>query len=81
MSAEQVFVLTDGAVTPIRGSPLPDLQGQMLDSDSGNEYSPVLKREQAKSKAEKMKKRKGKIEVSFNIGKRVIFVFSHNFIV
>ena len=63
-----IFCCTDSAVTPIMGSPLPGLHGQVLESDS-DEFSPVPRKEKALGRQLGRKKRKGKIEVSFNMGK------------
>ncbi|KAL8617204.1 hypothetical protein ACOMHN_014374 [Nucella lapillus] len=58
----------EGAVTPIMGSPPTGLQGQVLDSDSPSEFSPVHRREGAHSKKGALgRRRRGKIEVSFNL--------------
>ncbi|KAK7467865.1 hypothetical protein BaRGS_00036902 [Batillaria attramentaria] len=54
-----------GTVTPIMGSPLRS-HGQVMDSDSANELSPVLRRKPRVKQVDR-KKRKGKPEVSFNM--------------
>ncbi|KAK7097587.1 coiled-coil domain-containing protein 138-like [Littorina saxatilis] len=56
-----------GGVTPIMGSPAAGYCGQVLDSDSDTEFSPVLRRERALRKQTEKKKRRGNVEVSFNI--------------
>lgn len=55
----------DGRVTPIMGSPLP-VHGQILDSDSASELSPVVRRKPRRP-VERKKQGKGKPEVSFNM--------------
>ncbi|XP_076447057.1 coiled-coil domain-containing protein 138-like isoform X2 [Babylonia areolata] len=58
----------EGAVTPIMGSPSAGLQGQVLDSDSPTDFSPAHRREAARArKGTQGRKRRGKIEVSFNL--------------
>lgn len=65
-----LLCLTDSIVTPIMGSPVAGLHGQVLESDS-DEFSPVMRKEKARVRHMERKKRKGKIEVSFNMGKLV----------
>ena len=65
-----LLCLIDSIVTPIMGSPVAGLHGQVLESDS-DEFSPVMRKEKARIRHMERKKRKGKIEVSFNMGKLV----------
>ena len=65
-----MLYLADSIVTPIMGSPVAGLHGQELESDS-DEFSRVMRTEKAHSRHMERKKRRGKIEVSFNMGKLI----------
>lgn len=58
----------DSSVTPIMGSPVAGLHGQLLNSDSDGDFLPPAKQGHARSKQVHGRKKKKKVEVSFSIG-------------